>query len=208
MSTHRPPSCEISDPEQWKACSTPIRLEILDSLRAHSPCTIRDIARDIERPAPTLYKHIEAMEKAGFVVRSGYRKSGRHVEQIIDLAADNFRVAFKTGDSAETDALVDTARSFTHAGYTAFRDAAEAGALRITPDDLNTLVAYGLGRLTPEGFKKIRALLGEMRDTLSTGRTERSGDLYAVSIVVTPLCRKKTKRGRKPRAGTGDKSAT
>lgn len=201
MPPTRPPSLEVSDAETWRAISTPIRLEILDALRTHAPCTIREIARDIERPATMLYKHIEVMEKAGFVTRPGFRKNGRHVEQLVDLAADNFRINFKTDGDAETEALVATAKSFTNAGFASIRDAAEAGALHYTPEELNVLLAYGLGRLTPEGFKEIRALLGKMRQTLSTGRTEKSGGLYAISIVVTPLARKKSRRGRKPGQG-------
>ncbi|MBY0261385.1 MAG: winged helix-turn-helix domain-containing protein, partial [Phycisphaerales bacterium] len=159
----RPPVLEVTDPEQWKICSTPIRLEIIDSLRALAPCTIRQIAADLGRPAPTLYKHIETLEKAGFVTRPGFRKSGRHVEQLVDLAADNFRIDFQRNGGAEHEALVATARSFMNAGYSAISDAAAAGALKVTPEALNVLLAYGLGRLTPDDFREIRALLGKMR---------------------------------------------
>lgn len=200
----RPPVLEVTDPEQWKVCSTPIRLEIIDSLRALAPCTIRQIAQDLGRPAPTLYKHIEVLEKAGFVTRPGFRKSGRHVEQLVDLAADNFRIDFRREGGAEHEALVATARSFMNAGYAAISDAAAAGALKVTPEALNVLLAYGLGRLTPEDFTEIRSLLGRMRERMNTGRTSASGDLYAISIVVTPLRRAASRRGRKKKPKPGD----
>lgn len=188
--SHRPISLDVTDPRQWAVCSKPLRLEIIDALRTHAPCSIADIARDLGRPAPTLYRHIEALENAGFVTRPGFRKNGRHVEQLVDLAADNFRIAFKTKGKAEHTAIVSTTRAFMRAGYATVKNAAASGSLRITPDDLNVMVAYGLGRLSPDAFKQVRTLIGQVRDIMTKGREagpERGGDLYAITFVVSPV---------------------
>lgn len=194
----RPPVLEVTDPAQWRVCSAPLRLAILDVLRAGAPCTIGHIAKELGRPATALYRHVEELEKAGFVTRAGFRKNGRHVEGLVDLAADNFKIGFKADDGrAETAAVVETARAFCGAAFANVRDAAGAGALRITPADLNVLVAYGLGRLTPEAFAQVRALLGQIRQIMDKGRTERKGDLYAATVVITPVTRAP---GRRPRS--------
>ena len=68
-------------------CS-PVRLEMIELMRVAGPCSIRDLADEMDRPADSLYHHLRLLLKAGLFSEVGSRKSGRRNEAVYDLTAE------------------------------------------------------------------------------------------------------------------------
>lgn len=64
-------------------CS-PVRLEMIELMRVAGPCSIRDLADEMDRPADSLYHHLRLLLKAGLFSEVGSRKSGRRNEAVYD----------------------------------------------------------------------------------------------------------------------------
>ena len=67
---------------QRNALSSPLRLEILGLFTEQKPLAISDMARLMGRKAGSLYYHLELLEAAGFVERTGTRPKGKRFEAL------------------------------------------------------------------------------------------------------------------------------
>ncbi|MFA6046332.1 MAG: helix-turn-helix domain-containing protein [Phycisphaerales bacterium] len=192
----RPKAHLVSSPKAWEVLVSPVRTEIAEALRLVGPCPVSEIAQVIDRPADTLYRHIELLQKAGFVREVGFRKGARHAEVLLDVVADDFVVDFQDNQgNAENRAIIQTVSSFTSAVQRAVRDSAKARQLVLEPDGRNISINYELSWLTPEKFQEVRALIRRLKKLMDSGKKRREGRLYMTLAIATPVTRK---RGARP----------
>jgi predicted transcriptional regulator len=202
MHSTRPAVAFVTDPQQWSVLNSPIRLEIAEMLRCIAPCSVAELAEALHRPADTLYRQLEQLEQSGFVRRVGYRKVGRHAEQLVDLTASDFIIDFDEGDAlASGTAVAATAKCAMHGVVGAIEAAAAAGAVKVGRREQNASLLYELSWLTPERFAELRTLLQRVKQLLDEGKVDRKGDLYLTVGLVSPVIRKHRARRRTPRGG-------
>jgi predicted transcriptional regulator len=188
----RQPVLYVRSPKQWETILAPIRTEILQGLRCLGPCSAGELAEMLDRPADTLYRHIELLLQAGFVVETGERKKGRHVERLFDLTADDFAMDFVDTQSPEGRAgLNRTAKAFLGTMARAFDDSASSGTLNLPRPDPNFVLNYEVSWLTTEDFKKARALMYQLKVLMDEARVRREGKLYASITGLCPITRKR-----------------
>ncbi len=192
----RQPVLRVRSPKQWEVFLAPVRRELVQGLRCLGPCSAAELARMLDRPADTLYRHLEAMKVAGFVVETGERKKGRHHERLFDLTADDFAIDFSDMSSPEgRQAVALTADVFLGSVAKMVAESAEANELVLPNPDPNFVLNYELSWLTPEDFKRARALMYQLKLLMDGARPKRAGRLYASITVLTPVTRKKRTRG-------------
>ena len=46
----------------------PVRFELIEAMRSIAPCSIRELALALDRPADTLYPHVRQLLKIGVVL--------------------------------------------------------------------------------------------------------------------------------------------
>ena len=191
----------VRSPDEWCVIVSPVRAEIVEALRLLGPCSAAEIAAAIGRPADSLYKHVELLQKAGFVVDAGFRKGERNVEQLFDAVADDFAIDFQDATGAdENKAIVTTVNSFCKAMIRAVRDSAKARQLEFHPEKRNLAINYELSWLTEEAFQEFRGLVRRMKQLMDDGKKRREGRLYMSLIVATPVTRKRGAGERKPKS--------
>lgn len=189
----------VRSPQQWAVLSAPRRIEIVEALRCLAPCSLADVAVLLDRPADTLYRHVEQLTEAGVVQAVGYRKVGRHVEQIFDLVADDFQIDFAQGE-AERVAVAETVRRFAGSAAKVAAAAASSGQMVLGPKR-NLVIDYELTWLTPEGFAQARRLIDQWKALLSEGRKARQGQLYLTLALALPVTRRRRARPRRSKPG-------
>ena len=100
-------STTLSSTEQLLAISHPLRLRVLDQLRA--PDSAAGVARRLDASRQLVNHHVRALADAGLVVPAGERRTGNFVEQLYESVAGTFvlspRVAW--GDGERLRALTD-----------------------------------------------------------------------------------------------------
>jgi DNA-binding transcriptional ArsR family regulator len=177
-------------------------------MRIAAPCSIAEIAEILDRPADTLYRHVEKLVRAGIVLQSGVRRRGRRFEQLFDLVADDFRFGFRDGSGrAANKAFEECANSFLKSTMRAVRDSARAGQLVAKDDERNLAIVYELGRLTPAAFREVRALVTRIKELLDEGKRSPEGRLYLSLSVLTPVTRKRGASRRTAARGEDAKGA-
>ena len=204
----RPALHAITTPKTWSLLVAPARIEIVEAMRIAAPCSIAEIAEILDRPADTLYRHVDKLLRAGILVQSGVRRRGRRFEQVFDLVADDFRFAFRDGSGrAANKAFEECANSFLKSTMRAVRDSARAGQLVAKDDERNLAIVYELGRLAPAAFREVRALVTRIKELMDEGKRSPEGRLYLSLSVLTPVTRKRGASRRTAARGEDAKSA-
>ena len=204
----RKPCHYVSSPAIWMVLVSPVRTEIVEAFRLSGPCSIAEIAAVIDRPADSLYKHVELLQAAGYLVEAGFRKGDRHIEQLFDVVADDFAIDFKdSGGAAENAAVVATANSFLKAMARAVRDSAAARQLEFKPETRNMAINYELSWLTEASFQEMRELIRRLKALMDDGKRRREGRLYMSLVIATPVTRRRGARGAKKAARKTGKPA-
>jgi hypothetical protein len=159
------------------------------------PCGIADVARQLDRPADSLYRHFEKIVASGVVVETGIRPTGRRVERVYDLVADDLGARFKGASSrAVNDAYLTTAKTVLKMSARTFRDAAASGAL----------IGLGLDKpcsmraffehvwLTPDDFDELNAIFRRLNAFLNSKKTRTPQTrLQLVSVLMAPIVRRR-----------------
>ncbi len=207
----RPAQHLVTSPDIWRLMLAPARMEIIEAMRCIAPCSIAELAEMLDRPADGLYQHIRALQGAGIIVSAGYLKRGKHVEAVLDLSADDYRIAFAdaTGD-AERAAIVETAGTFCRALTRCTMKAADAKAIKLAAGERNLMIEYDLTWLDDGEFAELRRLVTAVHRLCEKGRQKRgSGEgaaalasLYSVLCMAMPVVRT---RHAKAKAGGGAK---
>ncbi len=191
----RPKVQLITSPAVWRTMIAPARIEIIEAMRCAAPCAIAEIAELLGRPADGLYRHIRLLMQAGIVREVGFRKAGRRTEQVFDLTASDYRIAFadSTG-AAERTAIAETVSVFARSVSRYAGKAAAARALVLEPGKRNLLIDYDLTWLEAEAVAQLRTLVGRIHALCERGRRRRKGELYVNLCTLMPVVR--SRRGK------------
>jgi predicted ArsR family transcriptional regulator len=179
-------------PAAWSVLMSPVRSEVAEALRLLGPSSVADIAHTLDRPADTLYRHLAALKRAGFVREVGLRKRGRNAELLFELTANDFEPDFSGMSKAEAGRVVHrAASSLLKAMDRTVRDAAAAHAIETQPATRNIALSYELGWLTPTAYAEARSLLLRLKALMDEGKTRRAGQLYMTLAIACPVVRKR-----------------
>ncbi len=191
----RPPIHLITTPKAWAVYIAPVRLEIVESMRMVAPCSIAELAAATDRPADTLYRHIEKLRKAGVVVEAGVRRTGRRFEQVFDLAGDDFRPQLRDTSPRVVNKMFDDAtKSIAKILLRTTRDAAAAEQIVYGPEERNASVKFEHAWLTPEEFAQLRELFVGVKRFMDARKGRREGRLYLAAFAAVPVHRKRSAR--------------
>lgn len=171
---------------------SPVRSEIAQALSMLGTASVADIATIINRPADTLYPHLEKLRRAGIVIEAGVRKQGRHRQALYEMRAVDLQPDFRGASSAVENRMGHrTASTLLRAMDRTVRDAAAARALVTRPEARNISMSYELGRLTPAMFQKLRRHVGAIKALMDQGKRRRSGTLYLTVTIACPVVRRR-----------------
>jgi len=99
----------VDTPEALQALAHPVRVRILDALRA--PASAAAVARVVGQPRQNVTYHLKELERAGLVRRAGRRTNGNFVETLFESTAGTFVVSPRAawGDERRVQAMADQA---------------------------------------------------------------------------------------------------
>jgi len=195
----RPPIHHLANPKAWSVIVAPVRLEIVEAMRMVAPCSIAELAESLDRPADTLYRHIEKLKRAGVVVDAGTRRAGRRVEQVYDLVADDFRIGFKDiTERAANKAYNETMQSIFKIASRTTRDSASACQLVGMGEERNVVGKIEHAWLTHAEFVALREILMRAKQFMDDRKGRREGRLYLAAFVAVPVTRKRGAKRKRP----------
>jgi DNA-binding transcriptional ArsR family regulator len=191
----RPAVHYITTPKAWAVYIAPARVELVEAMRMIAPCSIAEIAAAIDRPADTLYRHVDKLRKIGVIVEAGVRRAGRRFEQVFDLAGDDFRPQFRDNSPRAANKMFnDTMRSITKILLRTTRDAVAAEQIVFEPDRRNAMVKFEHAWLTPAEVEQLREMFLGIKRFMDARKSRREGRLYLAAFAMVPVHRKRRAR--------------
>ena len=177
----------ITDPSQFEALSSPIRMRVLKA--AQAPRSVREIAEALNVPITRLYYHVNLLEAAGFLAVVQTRKSGARLEKLYRVTGKTITPGPELAENVDDPAEAATAMAAIV--IEPMRIEAEAGiARRLDGSDVRMEMSRSMGMLTPA---QAEDLLEQLRNlvTATIGDSEASTDPeaipYALTYVLSPV---------------------
>lgn len=193
----RPAVLNIASLRAWGLILAPVRLEIIEVMRLIAPCSIAEVSAVLDRPADSLYRHMDKLVSAGVAVRVGIRQRGRHSEQVYDLIADDISPGWNELSVRQANQLChQTMGAIAKVMERSARDSARHGEL-VGLDKTRHLTGFlEHAWLTPEDLLELRARIMAVKSFLVSKKTPGRGRLYVTIGAALPITRK---RGARPK---------
>lgn len=173
----------------------PVRFELLEAMRSIAPCSVRELATALDRPADSLYPHVRQLVRIGVIVESAIRPGRTRPERVYDLAADDFRPVFRDSGRAVTSRAVDRSIQ-TMAGIVArtSRTTGTAGRYVYTDIEQNVVGKVETAWLTPNEFIHVRDKMRALKRFLDRRKVRRDGALHLAAFFLIPVTRSRGAR--------------
>ncbi len=188
---------KLRSPKDFNVLISAPRFEVVEVMRFLAPCTVAELAANLGRAADTLYPHLRKLMKIGLVVEAGFRKTGRHAEQVFDLAADD--VDFDALDSAQLRKVIVRMQSmFLSVAKRGLRDAFRDSLVVLhPPEERNMSILSFVARLTPADVKKIRQHTLAIVDVIHASRGSSAGTPFLWLGQLSPVVRGRRHRTKR-----------
>jgi DNA-binding transcriptional ArsR family regulator len=184
------PEMVITEVEQLKAISDPLRLQLLERISGEPGrgWTAKELAEDLETKQTKLYHHLSLLEERGFIRVAATRVVSGIQEKRYQATARSFRVdrSLLTGADSEVavsnavDAIFDKVRGEIMAGL-------HSGIINLDPEDPNRH-RMGLwashARLSPANAKRVIRLLEKLAEAGETD--DADGAEYGLLVSFYP----------------------
>ncbi len=99
----------LDDAVAIRAVASPLRHAIVQVVVARGEASVSEIAGDLQRPAPTLYRHIDRLLDAGVLREEGTRSTGKRDARVFSSGEVWFR--YSPRSPAKLEALVAFVRA-------------------------------------------------------------------------------------------------
>lgn len=200
----------LNSPQHWEAVTSPTRFEILEQMRSAAPCSVAELARQMDRPADGLYHHLRKLQEAGLIREVGQRPVGKQVETIYDLAYDTLLFEIEPATGRNVDEMRKLSGALLRLAGRVFDAALGNPAMVGTGPGQNTWGRLDTTWLTDEGLAELNEHLLAIRGLLEEGNRRREGHLITIGTFGGPALRPrradgvKASRKRKPAKGGTD----
>jgi hypothetical protein len=172
---------------QWRAASSPARLQLITAIEGLGKLTVLALAEATGRSAPSLYPHLEVLERAGFVSSAEETVDGRRQRvywagpaigtlPVDPKSAKGLTRAARSAKLLMDDASRRLARWAVRAEGTPIGSGAEA----------RTLAVSHTTWLDDEQRAELNGLIAQMIELVARARRERRGSLHSVVMVHFP----------------------
>jgi hypothetical protein len=181
----------LSCVEQLSALTSPVRRELVEHLQEAGPCSIRELAAQMARPADGLYHHVRRLLKVGVLLKHADRHHGRRTEAVYTLAAPRVAGALEANSPASRRAVTKAATATLRLATAEFAAAVSACKVAAVEGCPNARVSRQKAWLTPSGLMQVLRLLGRLERLLTAHSHRRQGGRYSVTVALVPLVKRR-----------------
>jgi hypothetical protein len=191
------PPRTISRLDQMRILASPLRQELLDVLARMGAVSLAEVGAVLGRPADGLYYHVRLLARAGLVRPAGTRDLGGRQEALFRAAGREFALRYAAAPASHARAVTAIVAAMMRLGARDFRRALAAGGTRVEGPARDLWALRTTGWLLPSQVRRVNALI--QRLSKATQQSSKSGRLYGVTVLLTPLDHRSFRTGRRPR---------
>lgn len=191
------PVCRIETAEQFKAMSSPVRDQIMSVVGALAAgksdngtergVSIREIAEQLGRKPPSLYRHLDSLVRAGLIREVGAQTSGGRDATTYAIPGERIMLVPPDREGPELDAMCAYIASVAaHAG----RETVQATVDRVTGE--HAIGANDTGGATLRGWldddqrAALRRIAGELSALFINAKRRPGTRLVAATLLFRP----------------------
>ena len=189
----RPSRHVIRTQKQLAALASGMRQEIVDVLAEMGDVSVAELATALGRPADALYFHLRALKKAGLVEPAGYRYFGRRREELFRTVSPELWLQYDAEDAGNRRSVNAIVRSMLRLGMRDFQRAFQSGQVIVDGPRRELWALRMTGRLSPSQLPAVNRSIELLKESVC--RPPGKGRLYAITVLLTPLDRRRTGRG-------------
>ena len=196
MATAQQDVLTVKRETEWEAINSAVRLEMLVFVQTIGPCSIRDLAELMDRPADGLYHHLRKLVRAGLIVEVETRKAGKQTESVYNAVAKDVTIDRNLRNKRTTERVARLFRTILQHAQRTMENALRSGEASLEEDSRNVRLKWGAAWLDDEQLARLQQHQLAINDILQEGAKVRKGRLYAVLTYLAPVVR--NRRSRKP----------
>lgn len=180
----------IQSQKQLAALACSARQEIVDVLAEMGTVSVAELAATLGRPADALYFHLRRLTQVGLVRHAGYRSSGGRKEAMYRTVATELMLQYEPQEPSNRKAVSAIVASMLRLGIRDFGRAFQREDVIVSGAQRELWALRRTGRLSLAQIAGINRSIGRLGKAVSNPR--QRGRLYAVTILLTPLARRRT----------------
>jgi len=184
----------ITDPEQMRLLTSALRLEIIDTLLVNGPSSVADLARELARPADSLYYHVHKLLAGGLLSKEGSRKTSRRDEVLYRVDAERVRMRYDTKNEETKEIIKKATRSMLRTTNRDFDEGLDSDHAVTEGSGRNIWAGRFKAWLSEDDVCTVNNHLQQVVDILLASRREEEHNLHAVTLVITPLKERSARR--------------
>jgi hypothetical protein len=186
--------------DQMRILASPLRQELLDVMARMGAVSLAEVGAVLGRPADGLYYHVRLLARAGLVKPAGTRNRGGRPEALFRAAGPEFALRYAATPDSHSRAVTAVVAAMMRLGARDFRRALAAGGTRVEGPARDLWALRTTGWLLPAHVRRVNALIRRL--SKATQQSSKSGRLYGVTVLLTPLDHRSFRTGRRPRRAT------
>jgi predicted transcriptional regulator len=187
---------KVTTDREWNAIASVPRTELFLFLSAVGPCSVAELAFEMDCPPDQLYPHLRKLAAVGLVRQVDQRMVGRHRERVFDVVADDFVLDVDPRTGRGMDRLLDIFSRCARRFDALVKLAADARQIVFEKSRRNTQLQIETARLTEAQLTEVNDHLNRVREIFMEGRLAGQGELFSVMFGLTPVVRKRSARAR------------
>ncbi len=178
---------DIVDHAQLAAVTQPLRMEIVDLVAHHGPCSIGEVADLMGRARSTLYFHVDKLCEVGLLLAAGERGDGRAREALYRAPGVPVDIVFNSDDPIVVEATIRYASNILARAKRALT--AAFASKRVTTDGprRNAHIDQTSCWLDETQLAKMNQHLDAIRDIVATGPKRRHAELHLITVAISKL---------------------
>jgi DNA-binding transcriptional ArsR family regulator len=181
--------------QQLAALRSACRQEIVDVLAEMGEVSAQELASALGRPPDALYFHLRALAKAGLVCGAGYRYRGSRKEALFRTVSPELRLQYEPQREANREGVVAIVDSMLRLTARDFKRAFQLPEVVVSGEARELWALRKAGRLTKAQVGSANRAINKLVGAIS--HSSRSGRLYAITVLLTPIERRRATQNRK-----------
>jgi DNA-binding transcriptional ArsR family regulator len=189
----------VRESRQMRALASSARQEIVDVLSQMGAASAAEVAAALGRPANAVYYHLKALLRSGLAAPAGVRARGGRREALFRTPGTEVRMHYDLADRSKRHGMNAIVRSMLRLGMRDYQRALGGADVAVTGPRRDLWALRKSGWLTPGQVLEVNRHIEALARTF---RPSRQGRLYGITVLLTPL-----ERRRRPAAAARAKEA-
>ena len=178
----------VSDPEQIRLLSSPVRQEILDTLATFgSQASVAALAEQLGRPADGLYYHLRALVRGGLVQDVQSEGGDERHYRLAGEGNAPLRLAYDLGAQGNAKELGIFTRGLLQIASRDFDDALKTEGVAVAGSRRELWASRNKGWVSPNDLEEVNSLLERLSTLTSQSKASGRERLVSCAFVLAPV---------------------